>query len=238
MKNLEKVQWFGIDYKSLLKLGFGALLIVGSGCQNTGGGGSGVDKFFGPLPGNNSGTTPPNAVTPQPSFLNFGGSGAGDKDPLLGGGVPISRLPVQNGQNTAIAGNMPPPNTNGVPNLPAPYSSTSPAALATGNFSTLDPTRTNVTPVNATAIAGIGTAANSQFGSPEEFRSLMQQLSSRGMTWQRLDHSIETGDWKFYCAIKDPTQAGATRNYETAAKTDVAALKAVLAEINKTMPIK
>ena len=121
--------------------------------------------------------------------------------------------------------------------MPSPSSSTSPAALATGNFSNLDPTRSNVTPVGATASAGVG-ATHSQFGSAEEFRTLMQQLSTRGLAWQRLDYSPQTGDWKFYCAVKDPTQNGATRNFETTAKTDVAALKAVLEEINKSMPAK
>ena len=220
----------------LKQTAFGILLSFVVGCQNTGSnsGGSSLDKFFSPLPGNNSAAPPPNAVTPQAPTnpLNFG-SPVSDKDPLLGGGIPLNRLPAQ---NTGLAGNFNNPN-NGVPNLPSPTSSTSPAALATGNFSTLDPTRSNVTPVNATANAGVG-AANSQFGSPEEFRSLMQQLSTRGLAWQRLDYSPQTGDWKFYCAVKDPTQNGVTRNFETTAKTDVAALKAVLEEINKSMPQK
>ena len=225
-----KSQWL-----NLIALG----LMVGftGGCQNTGsnsGSSSSLDKFFSPLPGNNSAAPPPNAVTPQaPSLLNFG-SPTSDKDPLLGGGIPLNRLPAQ---NTALAGNFNNPNNNNVPNLPSPSSSTSPAALATGNFSNLDPTRSNVTPVGATASAGVG-ATNSQFGSAEEFRALMQQLSTRGLAWQRLDYSPQTGDWKFYCAVKDPTQNGATRNFETTAKTDVAALKAVLEEINKSMPQK
>lgn len=222
-----KSQWLNL-------IAFGMLVGFTGGCQNTGsnsGSSSSLDKFFSPLPGNNTAAPPPNAVTPQaPSLLNFG-SPTSDKDPLLGGGIPLNRLPAQ---NTALAGNF---NNNNVPNLPSPSSSTSPAALATGNFSTLDPTRSNVTPVGATANAGVG-ATNSQFGSAEEFRALMQQLSTRGLSWQRLDYSPQTGDWKFYCAVKDPMQNGATRNFETTAKTDVAALKAVLEEINKSMPAK
>jgi len=222
-----KSQWLNL-------VAFGMLVGCTGGCQNTGsnsGSSSALDKFFSPLPGNNSSVPPPNAVTPQASsLLNFG-SPAPDRDPLLGGGIPINRLPAQ---NTALAGNF---NNNNVPNLPSPSSSTSPAALATGNFSNLDPTRSNVTPVGATANAGVG-ATNSQFGSAEEFRTLMQQLSTRGLAWQRLDYSPQTGDWKFYCAVKDPMQNGATRNFETSAKTDVAALKAVLDEINKSMPAK
>lgn len=234
-KNTAKMMRIKSQWLNMIAMGM--LVGFAGGCQNTGsnsGSSGSLEKFFSPLPGNNTVAPPPNAVTPQaPSLLNFG-SPTSDKDPLLGGGIPLNRLPAQ---NTAIAGNFNNPNNGNVPNLPSPSSSTSPAALATGNFSTLDPTRSNVTPVGATATAGVG-ATSSQFGSAEEFRALMQQLSTRGLAWQRLDYSPQTGDWKFYCAVKDPLQNGATRNFETTAKTDVAALKAVLEEINKSMPVK
>lgn len=51
----------------LKQTAFGILLSFVVGCQNTGSnsGGSSLDKFFSPLPGNNSAAPPPNAVTPK-----------------------------------------------------------------------------------------------------------------------------------------------------------------------------
>lgn len=218
----------------------GMFFCASAGCQNTNGGSSSsaLDKFFSPLPANNGASSPagPTPLAPvTPTAQNFGTS-VPDKDPLLGGGVPLNKMPAQMAQTPApagLGGNYPPP---GLPSLPAPASSTSPAALATGNFSTLDPNRNPVTPVGATATAGVG--ATSPFGAPEEFRSLMQQLTTRGLAWQRLDYNPQSGDWKFYCAVKDPANPTATRNFETTAKTDVAAIKAVLQEIDRTFPRK
>ncbi|MEY4396170.1 MAG: hypothetical protein RL595_3419 [Planctomycetota bacterium] len=210
------------------------------GCQNTNGGSSSstLDKFFSPLPGNNGPSAPagPAPLAPVTPTAQNPSSPVSDKDPLLGGGVPLNRMPSQTAQATTpgAVGNVNP--QTGLPHLPAPASSTSPAALTTGNFSTLDPNRNPVTTVGATAAAGVG--ATSPFGAPEEFRNLMQQLTTRGLAWQRLDYNPQAGDWKFYCAVKDPAQPNATRNFETTAKTDVAALKAVLEEIDRTFPRK
>ncbi|MSR31754.1 MAG: hypothetical protein EXR99_09640 [Gemmataceae bacterium] len=208
-----------------------------AGCQNSGGNSSALDKYFGPLPsanGANNGASVNNGaggfspVSPTP--IAFGNPAVSDKDPLFGG-VPVSRIPSPTA-NAAIPGTFN-SGQGGLPNLPSPSSATSPAALATGSFSTLDPSRNNVMPVGVNPAPAV-----SPFGTPEEFRSLMQQITTRGLAWQRLDYNPQAGEWKFYCAIKDPSQPGVTRNFETTARTDVSALRAVLNEIDRTFPPK
>ncbi len=180
-------------------------------------------------------------------------------DPLLGG------PPVQKGTPPSAA-----PRADATPGLPAPSSSTSPAALANGAVPSLDPNRelsindrntgTAATPTGgwrgpgSTAAggapdvqlrppvpAGAPTAPPRQDAPPlpaatprvATFEQAEDALRARGVTWQRLETAPDTGEWKFSCFIPSRDNPSVHRTYEARARDQVAALQAVLEQIDR-----
>jgi hypothetical protein len=181
-------------------------------------------------------------------------------DPLLGG-PPIP----QKGTSSPSSS----PRADATPALPAPSSSTSPAALANGAVPTLDPSRElsindrgSGTPATPTGgWRGPGSAAGGapdvqlrppvpagQPGAPPRqdappvpaaaprvatFEQAEEALSARGVTWQRLETAADTGEWKFSCFIPNRANPNVHRTYEARARDQVAALQAVLDQIDR-----
>ena len=58
-------------------------------------------------------------------------------------------------------------------------------------------------------------------------------LEARGVQWQQLGMVRDTGEWKFSCAIASPHNASVSHTYEGRAKTSLAAMQAVLDQIDK-----
>jgi hypothetical protein len=179
-------------------------------------------------------------------------------DPLRGG------VPVQ-----AAGRDRPPPGgpAPGAPAAPAaaagptpaaPASTTSPAALASGSFSPLDPNRSlqigGSPPARPTgtsewkgsgpadvkperpepppptargALPSFGFLGGSRVATYEQAQSL---LAARRVSWQRLETWGDEGEWKFSCRIPNPHIA---RTYEARAREPIAALRAVLEQIDQ-----
>ena len=53
-------------------------------------------------------------------------------------------------------------------------------------------------------------------------------LLKRGVTWQRLETWGDKGEWKFSCAVPNPSNPNIRRNYEATARDDLSALRAVI----------
>jgi hypothetical protein len=67
------------------------------------------------------------------------------------------------------------------------------------------------------------------------YEQLQAMLAARRVTWQRLDIVNEQlGEWKFMCAIPNPTNPRMRRNYEARAvgPYGLAAIRAVIVEID------
>jgi hypothetical protein len=63
-------------------------------------------------------------------------------------------------------------------------------------------------------------------------------LKQRGVTWQRLELLPEDGKWKFQCSIPDRNTPSINHQYltEKPLSEPLAAIRAVLAQIDKTEP--
>jgi hypothetical protein len=59
------------------------------------------------------------------------------------------------------------------------------------------------------------------------------QLRARGVSWQRLESLGDQGGWKFTCSIAKPGNKFLSTTYEAEAPTDLAAMQAVLDQIDK-----
>jgi hypothetical protein len=59
------------------------------------------------------------------------------------------------------------------------------------------------------------------------------QLKARGVLWQDLSMVAETGEWKFSCAIPNRQNPSIRRRYEATAGDSLAAIRAVLEQLDK-----
>jgi hypothetical protein len=61
----------------------------------------------------------------------------------------------------------------------------------------------------------------------------LAQLSARGVLWHRLDTVAETGETRFTCSLPSRRTPGARRTYEARGRDHLAAIQAVLEQIDK-----
>jgi hypothetical protein len=161
------------------------------------------------------------------------GNRGAEADPLVGGGPPIGRPAPAAGTATAgAAAPLPPPPThsatspaalaNGVPQpLPGDRDLriTTPAALpgrdTDGWRNPAGPAaagaRLNAPePINDPAAARLtptpsgASVAQASAPAAAEYTQLQEALRARGVSWQHLEMSSETGEWKFTCTVTDP----------------------------------
>lgn len=181
-------------------------------------------------------------------------------DPLLGG------PPLQQKGTSAPSSSS---RADATPALPAPSSSTSPAALANGAVPSLDPSRelaindrgtgAPVTPTGGWRGPGSavgGATPDVQLRPPQtagppgvpprqdappiptgpraaSFEQAEDLLRTRGVTWQRLETAADSGDWKFTCFVPNRTNPNVHRTYEAQARDQLAALQAVIDQIDR-----
>jgi hypothetical protein len=179
-------------------------------------------------------------------------------DPLRGGGAPIkatgrdTATPSPTG--TAATGNLSATPTSGA------GSSASPAALASGSYSPLDPNRPLqiATPQTSQPPAtnewrGEGSFAEAHVERTEPvatargashtlggfsgtshittYEQARTYLETRGVTWQRLETWGDSGEWKFSCRIPSPQNPYLSRAHEARAHEPIAAMRAVIDQI-------
>jgi hypothetical protein len=60
-----------------------------------------------------------------------------------------------------------------------------------------------------------------------------EQLKTRGILWQRLEMVADQGKWKFSCSVPNRQNRMINRTYEAVADTDLAAMQAVLDQMDK-----
>ncbi len=176
-------------------------------------------------------------------------------DPLLGGGTPLPAAGTPQPPNRAMATNPNPAqpatgSAGGVPPLPPPSGTTSPAVLAGGGvrgnlnadgrdlrISSGSPAPAGVgdpwqkAPVTTLPGNGSGVALTSGVGNAEAFKQLQFELiTRRNVVWQKFEMQDTTGQWKYSCSIpnrKDPSY----RTLVEVRATD--ALEAMQLAINK-----
>jgi hypothetical protein len=156
--------------------------------------------------------------------------------------------------NSALPGPPPPPGTSAISSLPAAdpgsVSSTSPAALAQAPSQPLDPGRdlrigpaATARPPAApprplfSAPSRASTASRTVVPAGGNYVTTYEQaqafLTARGVKWQRLETWGDSGEWKFSCSIPNPQNEFISRTYEARASTDLAAMRAVLEQIER-----
>jgi hypothetical protein len=79
------------------------------------------------------------------------------------------------------------------------------------------------------AAPALAPAAATRLASYEQARA---QLQARGVTWFRLETS-DQGGYQFSCSIPNRQNKNLSRNYETQAQTELAAIQAALEQIDK-----
>lgn len=178
----------------------------------------------------------------------------GGHDPLLGG-PPIPKPSATPATPTAAPKNM-----SVVPPLPASNTNTSTAALAGGGFQPLDGRHDLRIGTNRGASAGGDpwrgpgsqtgvilrqpeavnntTAVNNNTvqvgGIPKPtYEQAKTKLAARGVLWQRLETSGESGEWKFSCGTPSPRDPNLRRTYEAKAPDPVTAMQAVIEQMDK-----
>jgi hypothetical protein len=61
----------------------------------------------------------------------------------------------------------------------------------------------------------------------------LDELRSRGVSWQTLEGPLDRGEWKFRCSVPNPNKPSVSRTYEATASASVDAVRAVLDQINR-----
>jgi hypothetical protein len=75
-------------------------------------------------------------------------------------------------------------------------------------------------------------------GAPQDNRALTYEqaqdlMKKRGVLWQRLEMVAESGEWKYSCSIPNRQNPKIRRTYEARASEPVAAIRAVLEQLDK-----
>ena len=177
-------------------------------------------------------------------------------DPLVGGASP---LPA--GAKAAAAANQT-ASTGPVPAVPAPNSTASTAALASGAVAPADsqhnlqigdarppaagstwsgpPTAgsTVLQPPQPALIpaASRGAAAPASSAAPgtrlTSYEQARAQLQARGVTWFRLE-TIDPAGFQFSCSVPNRQNRNISRTYEAQASTELGAIQAAIEQIDK-----
>ncbi|MBY0521875.1 MAG: hypothetical protein K2R98_00665 [Gemmataceae bacterium] len=168
-------------------------------------------------------------------------------DPLVGGPaapaaggsilappVPVDKVPPipvasSTAGNAALAGGPPKPLTGG-----------NDLRITTGAVGTVSTPPTLSPPIARPAesatvvpVARGVSGASPRVGSYEQ---ALAQLSARGVKWRRLETIGENGETKFSCSIPNPKNQYISRTYEARAQGDLAAIQAVLDQIEREGP--
>jgi hypothetical protein len=181
---------------------------------------------------------------------------AGGTDPLVGGPPPagIGKPTAAPAAATPLSALPPPPVTG---------SATSTAALAATTPQSFDssrdlrigvpPSEPGVTPAAApadgSAVLRAPEAASetalrrdaapiyspvAQGGAAvTSYEQAQTQLAARGILWQRLEMTRETGEWKFSCSVPNRQNPTLRRTYEGRARDYLGAMRAVLDQIDR-----
>lgn len=184
-------------------------------------------------------------------------------DPLLGGQPPLdaNAKPKAGTQNPTTGTNT---GAGGLPGLPVPSSSTSPAALATGGVPQLDNTRD----LRIAAGPGGGATGAATLGKPEPVRGTttggsgasiqpttpslspssinpasintvdqgIQYLTNRGAQGFRLELQRDTSQWHCSCSLPNPQNTSVKRTYDFTANDPLSAIRAVSERVARDNP--
>jgi hypothetical protein len=183
-----------------------------------------------------------------------------DGDPLVGGGPPIGRPAPPPGGATATAGAaapIPPPPTHSATSPAAlaagvPQPLTGDRDLRIGATASLpgrdndswrnpagarltapEPISDGAARLTPTPAGGAGVALTSApTAAAAEYGQLQEALRARGVSWQHLEMSSETGEWKFTCTVADPKNKSLL-NFHEARSRDRYGLDAIRAAIQE-----
>lgn len=188
---------------------------------------------------------------------------AADRDPLVGGQPPLPPPPAPSQANPtglATLNPLPPPPSAFSPTSqtsPAALAAGTPAnfdrsqELRIGNAPALPPPGPPTTlppPVPGVTLrqpassgpapswhdsAVTPTAAVATPPQASSYEQLRQLLLTRGVTYMRLETWGNQGGWRFTCSLLNPHDPSKMRTYEAEAQQDLAAMQAVLDQMDK-----
>ena len=85
-----------------------------------------------------------------------------------------------------------------------------------------------------TAVSNPGSsAADRGVNGGPTFEQAEAQIKARGALWQRLDTVGDNGGWKYSCSVPNRQNPTIRRTYEATAGDPVAAVRAVLDQLNQ-----
>jgi hypothetical protein len=176
-------------------------------------------------------------------------------DPLLGLGPPPAKAPGTPGAPSARSSPASP--TSSIPPIPVPAGSSSNAALASGPPRALNQDRDlrigeqgGQGPTSGGAILRRPEPAGEPLSQHDRmqqaptvmpaggvravsYEQLQAQLASRGVAFQRLETGNDPGEWRFTCSIPSRQNPSSLRTYKGTGRTDLAAIQAVLEQIER-----
>lgn len=119
---------------------------------------------------------------------------------------------------------------------PVPVNSSPPSSTPTfGPSSSASPSSGHSSSAGASAFLpssarGSSHAPGAHIGSYEQAQAF---LASHGVTWQRLETWGDKGEWKFTCSVPNKQNQFISRNYEAKAHDYLAAIQAVIEQMEK-----
>jgi hypothetical protein len=108
-----------------------------------------------------------------------------------------------------------------------------PAAVANGNGATLRPPEPAVEPAIKQEPASINSTVSQGTTKPYTYDQAQAQLKARGMISQKLEMVADTNEWKFTCWLPNKQNPRLRRVYEARAHDNLAAIQAVLEQIDR-----
>jgi len=109
------------------------------------------------------------------------------------------------------------------------------AAGATGALATSAPPVARAPETTAQPVSAVRGQAGSSMRITS-YEQALAQLAARGVKWRRLETVGENGESQFSCSIPNPKNPFISRTYEAKAPGDLAAIQAVLDQIEKDGP--
>jgi hypothetical protein len=82
-------------------------------------------------------------------------------------------------------------------------------------------------------LSPVSSAAPTRGSSVTTYEQAQEQIKARGVLWQDLKMVAETGEWKFSCSIPNRQNPAIRRTYEATANDSLAAIRAVLEQLDK-----
>jgi hypothetical protein len=136
--------------------------------------------------------------------------------PLLGGDTQSTGALASNGMPTPLVGGT------DLRIGPNPAGTWQGQPAATG--ATLQPPAQTVSSVRGVSPAGLRVTS---------YEQAMALLTAKGVRWRKLEMVVERNESKFSCSIPNPQNPNISRYYEASAATDLAAIQAVIDQIDK-----